>query len=195
MKIKNTRNTKYKILDTNSGFTLIEVLVSLSIIIMMTTLFLANYSGGTRSNNLFLGEQQLVSDLRTSQNRGLGSTPYNGSFPAGGWGIHLSTISNSSYIVFADVNGNETYEVGEADQTKGGQTMPLPAGIIVSALSTVDGSSNPTSLDITSLPPDPVTRIYNGTATSSIGYITLKNTITNQTSVITVNVLGLIQDE
>jgi prepilin-type N-terminal cleavage/methylation domain-containing protein len=180
-------------ISVNSGFTLIEVLISLFIIVVMTTVFLANYKGGERSNNLFLAQQQLISDLRTSQNKGLGSTSYNGSFPAGGWGVHLSTASPNNYIIFADVNGNDAYEAGEADPIKGGQTVLLPPGIIINSLLTVDGVSSPASLDITSLPPDPVTRIYNGAATSSIGYITLKNTVTSRTSIIMVNALGLIQ--
>ena len=185
MKIKNIRNTKYEILNTNQGFTLIELLISLFIIMLMTALFLSNYSAGTRANNLSLGAQQMAEDLRTAQNKALGSTQYNSSFPKGGWGVHFTTASTTKYAIFADASGDKTYQTNEMYQI-----TPLPPSIVITGLS--NGSAQ-SSLDITFLPPDPIVRIYNGTATSTTGYIYLKNTVTGTTAQVKVNILGLIQ--
>jgi Tfp pilus assembly protein FimT len=177
---------------------MIELVISLFIIMMMVALFLANYSAGNNSNNLSLGAQQLVSDIRLAQNKALGATPYNGSQSAGGWGMHIDKNS-PNYILFADVNtpANMKYDsspIDEASLASGGQTFSLPSKIIVSNITANGSVPNPTSLDITFLPPDPSTRIYDGTGTSSdIATITLQNTVTSKTTTITVNVLGLIQ--
>jgi prepilin-type N-terminal cleavage/methylation domain-containing protein len=190
MIIKNIQNN-------NHGFTLIEVLVSLTIIMLMTTLFLSNYNSGIRSNNLSLGAQQLVSDIRSAQDKAIASTPYNGTtFPAGGWGIYFSTSTPSQYILFADSNGNKVYDAGEADPTKGGMIIPLPNSIVISSINTNNVSHPKTNtLDFNFLPPDPSTIIYDSTgiATSSVAWVTLMNTITKQTAKVTVNILGLIQ--
>jgi Tfp pilus assembly protein FimT len=178
----------------NSGFTLLEVTISLFIITLMIALFLANYDTGNRTNDLAGAAQKLASDIRIAQNKSLGSVAYNGSFPIGGWGVHLTTTgSNTSYIVFADLNGNQVYDSSpdEGAIAYGGQVNSLPANIIVSSIVTT--VSTPSTLDITFLPPDPTTRIFDGTSTSSSATITLKQTTTGKTASLTVNVLGLIQ--
>jgi Tfp pilus assembly protein FimT len=179
------RHTIDKIRKNGAAFTLIELLISLFIIMLMVAMFLANYSAGTRSNNLSLGTQQMAEDLRTAQNKALGSTQYNSSFPKGGWGVHFTTASTTKYAIFADTNGDKVYQANEMFQI-----TPLPQSIVITGLS--NGSAQ-TSLDITFLPPDPIVRIYNGTATSTTGYIYLKNTITGATAQVKVNILGLIQ--
>ncbi|MDD5528300.1 MAG: prepilin-type N-terminal cleavage/methylation domain-containing protein [Patescibacteria group bacterium] len=198
MKVKKIRNTRYEIRDTNPGFTLLEVVVSLFIITMMITLFLANYNAGTRSSDLSLGGQKVASDIRAAQNKALGSTAYNGGFPAGGWGAHFDTANNNRYIIFADANApaNMKYDSSpdEANPAYGGQTISLPANIVISSISTNDPSNpSPSSLDITFLPPDPITRIYDGVGTSTVATITFKQTTTNKTVGVSVNALGLIQ--
>jgi len=185
------KNKKFQIsnfqfpISVNSGFTLIELLISLFIIMLMTGLFLSNYTAGTRANNLSLGAQQMAEDLRTAQNKALGSTIFNASFPKGGWGVHFTTASSTKYAIFADSNGDKTYQPNEMYQI-----TPLPQSIIITGLS--NGSAQ-SSLDVTFLPPDPIVRIYNGTATSTTGYIYLKNTVSGTTAQVKVNVLGLIQ--
>ncbi len=182
----------------NSGFTLLEVIISLSIITLMIGLFLANYDAGNRSTNLALSTQQVVSDIRTAQNKALGSTIYGGSFPTGGWGAHFdrSAGNNTSYVIFADANGDKKYNApDEAVISQGGQTISLPPYVNISNIVTNNSSDpNPSTLDITFLPPDPTTRIYgDGANTSSEAWITLKSTIDNRIATVTVNILGLIQ--
>ncbi|MDD4902586.1 MAG: prepilin-type N-terminal cleavage/methylation domain-containing protein [Patescibacteria group bacterium] len=186
-------NTKYQILNTNEGFTLLELLISLSIITMMIALFLANYNAGIRSNELSIAAQQIVSDTHSAQNKALGSTIYNTKFPDGGWGVHFDT-SAGSYKVFADSNGDKIYNSSPDDEALvayGGQTFSLPANVIISSIVTKNG--NQSALDVTFLPPDPITRIYDGIGTSTVATTTLKNLITNKTTTITINVLGLVQ--
>ena len=189
-----------KIRNTNSGFTLLEVVISLFIITMMIALFLANYDAGNRTNDISLAAQKMVSDIRVAQNKALGSTIYSGSFPLGGWGVHFD-LNAGTYKIFADCNNNEIYDAApqpppvcpdESLEQYGGQTFFLPANVIISGLST-PANSNLSSLNITFLPPDPQTRIFDGLGTTTSATITLKQTATGKTSSLTVNGLGLIQ--
>jgi Tfp pilus assembly protein FimT len=190
------KRSKLKISRNNSGFTLAELIVSLFIIVAITAIFLTDYKSGNRSGDLNLSVQQLASNIRLAQNKALGSTTYNGNFPLGGWGVHVDTASKNNYIVFADSNGNKIYNSSpeEGSPAWGGQTVILPDKIIISSIDTND-QANPTpgSLDITFLPPDPSTVLYDGIGTSSVAIITLRNTATNKTATVTVNFFGLAQ--
>ena len=50
-----------------SGFTLIELIVSMAIITMITAIFLVNYRSTTRRADLRLTAQRVVSDIRLTQ--------------------------------------------------------------------------------------------------------------------------------
>jgi|WetSurMetagenome_2_1015567.scaffolds.fasta_scaffold01475_9 prepilin-type N-terminal cleavage/methylation domain-containing protein len=182
---------KYKMRNNNSGFTLLELIVSISVITILIAIFFTNYHGADQRTNLTSVAQKLVSDIRTAQNNSLGSVPYGGVLPAGGWGIHLDTTNNNKYLLFADVNNNKVYDVGEALPASGGSTFTLPANTVISDLT--DGGSH-SNLDITFLPPDPITRIYwSQFSSSTIASIVIKQNIVNRTENVNVNILGLIE--
>lgn len=176
-----------------SGFTLIELIVSVAVIALVTGIFLANYNSTNRRTDLTMTAQELVADIRMAQNYSLGLARYglSGStnVPLGGWGVHfdLTNFGNNKYILFADDNGNKIFESDEANATYGAKETVLPDNIIIVYLS----SGN--KADITFLPPDPITNITG----SASGYeqvdIVLKDTTTNTTKTIRVNYLGLVE--
>lgn len=176
-----------------SGFTLIELIVSVSIIIMVTGIFLANYSSANRRTDLTMAAQKLVADIRLAQNYALGLARYGSSgsttVPPGGWGIHfdLSVYGNNRYVVFADDNGDAVYESGEDIISSGAQVTVLPNNI------TIDSLTLGNSADITFLPPDPLTTITGASATSSQIDIVLKDTKTQSIKTVRVNFLGLAE--
>ncbi len=178
-----------------SGFTLIELIVSVGIISMVTGIFLANYSSANRRTDLTMTAQKLVSDIRMAQNYALGLARYGNSgstnVPPGGWGIHfdLQNYGNNQYVIFADDDGNTIYGSGEADITHGAQVSSLPANISIYSLSTGN------SADITFLPPDPITTITNIStmATSSQVDIVLRDLRTSAIKTVRINFLGLVE--
>jgi len=176
-----------------SGFTLIELIVSVSIIAMVTGIFLANYSSANRRSDLIMTSQKLVSDIRMAQNYALGLTRYglSGStnVPLGGWGIHfdLQSYGTNKYVIFADDNGNGVYDSGEDNISNGAQVTSLPTNISINSLS----SGN--KADITFLPPDPITTITGSSATSSQVDIILKDSKSNTIKTVRVNFLGLAE--
>lgn len=171
------------------GFTLAELITSLIVITIITALFLANYNQANKKTDLTLAAQNLVADIHLAQSQALGMVEFDGASPPGGWGIHLSSVEGGtgSYIIFADLNENQSYDEGEADISAGGRVIDLPATIEVSDL-----SLGP-NLDITFLPPDPITSIYNGTATATEATITLTETRSNNIKTVRLNFLGLAE--
>lgn len=173
------------------GFTLIELVVSISIIGLVTGIFLANYHSTNKQSELTMAAQRLVSDIRLAQSYSLGSKEYGGSVPSGGWGAHFDRVSSpGSYKIFADSNGNKAYDSGEDDKDKGGQTVNFPAGVRVAEINAgvlVD------LVDITFLPPDPTTEIWDGAASYNTAQIKLEGETEDLTKIIAVNFFGLVE--
>lgn len=177
----------------SAGFTLIELIVSISIIAMMSGLFLTNYHSTNKTSELRMTAQKLASDLRLAQNYSLGSKEYGGNMPAGGWGVHLDrVVSPNSYIIFADNDGNMQYDSGEGDVDKGGMVVALPAGV---SIQEINIGSPIDFVDITFLPPDPMTNIWDGASTNNLISIVLTENSTNTTKAVEVNFFGLIEEK
>ena len=193
------------------GFTLIELIVSVSIIALVTGIFLANYSSANRRSDLTMTAQKLVTDIRLAQNYGLGLSRYglSGStnVPSGGWGAHfdLANYGNNKYVIFADDDGDSLFDAGEDNLTYGAQVTTLPANIVIdsikvgTAVGASVGFSTENKTDITFLPPDPITTI-NSPNNYSLGPefnkqvdIILKDLKTNNIKTVRINYLGLAE--
>jgi type II secretory pathway pseudopilin PulG len=162
------------------GFTLVELLVSIFIIILISGIIFANYRVGGQQFALQRSANKLAQDIRRAQAMAMGAAEYAGC-PAGykyGYGIYLTTSTNNKYILFADCDNGKDYDSpGEAV----GDPIPLEAGVKIKTLS----PSSP--LTITFTPPDPTITI----SPSAPATITLGND--SQTKTITVNSAGLIE--
>lgn len=167
------------------GFTLIETIVSISIVVIISALFLANYKYANRQASLTNAARKLASDIRLAQSFTLGSKEFNCDsvikVPDGGWGVFLGSIGKNYYVIFADCNGNkvcdssnEYYQLNTLIDNIEMDSFNPPAG----------------SYDIVFAPPNPTTYI-NSQLNSSV-FIILKNIITNQTKTVFVNFLGLV---
>ena len=161
------------------GFTLIELLVVASIIIILTTTFFANYRGGERQFSLTQSAQKLAQDLRTTEEMALAGEKWAGVFPSGGYGIYFTNNSNS-YILFADLDGDKEYDVGEKVKD-----LFLEENVIISSIS----PSSP--LNITVFPPNPTVTIK-PSGQSAVNSATITITLAGKTKTITINIVGLI---
>jgi len=185
--------------NKKSGFTLIELLVSLFIIALMTGIFLANYRQGERQSDLILTGQLLVSDIRFAQANALGLVMYEGNIPDGGWGVYFDkTNNNDEYIIFADLDEDKFYDVGEANEDHGGRIMKLPNNIEIVNLEVINSSnlssSSVNELNIVFLPPMPKTFINGNYITENKrAIITLRETNLNEEIKVKVNFAGLIE--
>ena len=101
---------KYK--NFKKGFTLIEMLMTLSIFAVITSTVLISHS--KFSGNLLLGSlaYDVALSIRQAQVYGLSvreASVGSGIFDVG-YGVHFDNNSDSSYILFADLNDNSEYD-------------------------------------------------------------------------------------
>ncbi len=190
------------IYNKKKAFTLIEMVISISIIVIITAVFVVDYHSTNKRTDLIMAAQNLVADLHLAQNNSLGLVKYNNSVPAGGWGIHFDA-SSTSYTLFADLDappvgtGYLQYDPNtEGNVDYGARTTILPDNIKILELKT-NGADLNQSVNVTFLPPDPITNIYrvNSGATSTSLEIKLQETQNNSTKTVRVNFLGLVEVE
>lgn len=99
---------KRLIKNLHAGYTMIEMLVVMSIIVIMSVALFANYReiGDQGRVSSFTGK--LREDLYLAQNYSLGGRINNYGVP-NGWGVYFNRNLNE-YIIFSDFNGNKTYD-------------------------------------------------------------------------------------
>jgi hypothetical protein len=180
------------------------MVVSISIITLVSALFIANYRSASKRTDLIMTAQNLVADVHLAQNNTLGLVKYNGSVPAGGWGINFNK-ANNTYTIFADLDAPATPTVpspgymqydpsSEGDTSYGARVTTLPAGLEILDLKLANGTSQ-AQVNVTFLPPDPQTSIYQPitAATSTSLEVDLRETRNNSTKKVFINFLGLVE--
>jgi len=85
------------------GFTLIEMLVVLFIIVLITSIVITGQSNYNKTLLLTDTTYGVALSAREAQTFGLASRKY-GSVQNPGYGLHFSSASPSSYTLFADIN-------------------------------------------------------------------------------------------
>lgn len=181
-------------LSLQTGFTLVELLVSLSIISLLTALFLANYHNTNQRTDLVMAAQTMVTNIRFAQANALGLVRYDGAVPAGGWGVFLSSYSDEKdkYIIFADIDGDQSFSSNESVANYGAKIVSLPNNITIDNLET-DSGQKVEKVNVIFLPPDPITYIATEYGTTTALNIRLKESLNNTTKTIRVNFLGLVE--
>jgi len=191
------------------GFTLIEMITSVSLIVIITAIFIANYRSSNKRSDLIMTAQKLVADIHAAQNNTLGLIKYGNEVPPGGWGIHFDENNPLEYTMFADLDRSASTEppdiypadagfmsydnTTEGDIDKGARVVKLPQGISIIELNTGDDADGSSIANVSFLPPDPKTNIFNGVSTSTFLEITLKEARENKTKTVRVNFLGLVE--
>jgi len=190
-----------------SGFTLIEMLISLGIFGVITGFVMANFRVGSQGDELRASSLLVAGVIRRAQTAALtgettrfcrdesgndgqvcdddadcaAGTCINDA-PRGGYGVHFETTETGKRLMigFVDTNGNGVY-----DATERFRSDNVSANIYVSvvALEPVTESS---SLDILFVPPRPQVKFNNSTG-EPMATITLQHRSTNRTKIVTVN--------
>jgi prepilin-type N-terminal cleavage/methylation domain-containing protein len=188
-----------------SGFTLIEMLVSMGIFAIITGLVIANFRGGKQGDELRIAAQLIGSEVRRTQTMAVGAevVPWcvggsnagavclsgDSQCPGGecirdvprGYGLRLSSSGpdTAKVIGFADINGDGVFQPEEETRR---DNIALSPSITVSSLS----PSSSGSLDIVFTPPRP-TVSFNGNAADPLATVTVTHSATSQTRTVTIN--------
>ncbi len=85
----------------NKGFTLLELVVVMAIVLLLTVLIFPAFRLGEKNFSLENATAKLSRDLRRAEDMALSAKQFQGIVPRGGYGIYVNAATNS-YILFAD---------------------------------------------------------------------------------------------
>ena len=159
------------------GFTIIELVVVMSIILILSAILIPSFKQREETLSLQRSAYKLTQDLRRAQELSMSVKEFRGSIPKGGYGIYLATSQPESYILFADCDGNHLFN-GETEKV---EEIKLEKGVKI---------KSPPSLTISFFPPNP--QVYFSPDASTVS-ISLTND--SQTKTVKVNKAGLINVE
>lgn len=97
--------------NPTSGFSVIELLITISIIVLVTGLALSRYA--SFDNTVLLQSQafEIAFDIRQAQQSGI-SVRATGADTRSAFGIHFDIDKPSQYIFFQDLNNNNVFDDG-----------------------------------------------------------------------------------
>ncbi len=164
-----------KVRNINGGFTLVEMIVVLAIIVVITGIVIFNVGTEQQNSALLRSSQKLSLDLRRAQNYALSSKGFKNDVAVPwGWGVHFFGAGSDSYVIFADRNNNQIYDFNEDLET-----VNFEKGVSL-YFSNIN--------DAVFIPPEPTTVF---TPNQTVASITLINK-NSATRVITINKTGFI---
>jgi len=100
-----------KIFNKKEGFTLFEMVVTLSILIMVMSIVVIGRDHGDRSISLNQSLQFVIQATAKAKGYALGGKTHDGTVSQGGFGVRFVKDENS-LIIFADCNENVEYDAG-----------------------------------------------------------------------------------
>jgi len=171
------------------GFSLIEMIIVISIIGILATTLILNFRAGGRDMALIQVAQQIASDVREVQSMALSSKRYAGQTRCG-YGITFNNAQTYRMYVGPDSRGIDCHSIVEKNFGSG--------DVIVETVTLLDAQVeiSGTFPDIFFEPPDPTTYIDNNdlTVSNAPAEIVLINTV-GKTKKVLVYPSGLIEVE
>lgn len=153
------------LLKNNTGFTLIELMITLSIVTVLLTTVLFNYSTFTDNLAITSAEQEMAIAIRQAQTFGLNvrevsvsSGQFNYAF-----GIYFNPATPSDYYLFVDSNDDKKYTVGSgcgSGSTECVERFTLRNNVRITNVCDSGTCYNNKMLNITFLRPSPDARVY-----------------------------------
>lgn len=109
--------TKFKIFKfkgKKSGFTVLEMIAVIAIVVLISSSMLMQKSGGEDLRRLNMDAQKIVYNLRKAQNYAMSAklSECSGN-PVMPFGVIFNTSSPTSYVFISDCNNNKVYDPSE----------------------------------------------------------------------------------
>ena len=136
----------------NKGVTLVELLVSISVMVIMSAVLLVNWHPAQDSFALRRSVANLSADLKRAQQSSISTKEFNCASSPGeehdGFGIYLETNTPNSYQMYENCNADYVWNSGEEIEV-----LSLENGVEINSLK-VEGVSV-TTLNLLFIPPNP----------------------------------------
>ena len=95
------------------GFTFIELLVSIFIMLLLLLLSFPFYLSINKQLTIDRAATRLVQDIRKVTEMTMSTKEFNNEYPDGGYWIHFPSADPDKYYLFADSDGDHKYDLGE----------------------------------------------------------------------------------
>lgn len=141
------------------GFSIIELIVAISILVIINAVIFASYPKFQQSISLRRTSQEIASTIYQAQTYALSVKEFQGQFP--GYGVRFDKNLPDSFTLFADINGNKSYDV---DSEKV-EEFKIQTGDKISEICGVNEGGENCSLNITDiifLRPNPIIILTDG---------------------------------
>jgi prepilin-type N-terminal cleavage/methylation domain-containing protein len=136
----------------NKGVTLVELLVSISVMVIMSAALLVNWHPAQDSFALRRSAANLSADLKRAQQSSLSTKEFNCSSSPGeeydGFGIYLTTNTPVSYQMYENCSADYVWNSGEEIEV-----LNLENGVEINSLKV--GGVSVTTLNLLFIPPNP----------------------------------------
>jgi len=143
------RKHKQNIQPTQLGFSLIELMVTITIVTLITGIVMVRYSSFNSVVLLKSQSYELALDIRTAQVYGVNAKGASSSF-RGAYGIYFDIGNPNQYILFKDADGDREYDVGE----NVGDTYTIDARFQIASICITPGDCNVSRASIAFQRPD-----------------------------------------
>lgn len=174
--------------NKDKGYTMIELVLVMAMIIIMLGIFFVNYKSGTQNLALQRAANKLMGDIRRAQtlagvDLGCGSHNY-------GINFDRTSSKNTQYNLFSDCNGNKSFNTSDTIEK-----VEIEKGVKICSI-TINSSSK-SKTDLLFVPPDPFllvdgTRRDNSASFTSLNIVICLESDDTQTKTISVNRAGMI---
>lgn len=150
--------------EERKGYTLVELLVVISMIGIMTAVVFISSRNSPKTLTLDRTAQKVSQDIGQVRGMAMGGKQVscNVGGPVNGYGIFFDISDASHYLIYANCDAQKGYS---SNDTQVGGLLPLEKGISISGLKLGSSESVQTKMSIFFLPPDPTVYVSNDSAT------------------------------
>ncbi len=184
----------FKKSERNGGFSLVELLVALSIIILLSTVVISRFSQFKLQVSLTKVAYKFAQDTRKAQGLALSSAQYRDASGAlqsvKGYGVYADQLNNKKYIIYADkAPGTQNYDVADYI-VETVDFSSIEPGIIIKEVDNVVGQT----VSINFTPPNPsttITQLVPGQSRVDVVFALASDQ--TKTKTVSINTAGLVE--
>jgi len=179
-------------MNNKKAFTLIELVVTMSIMVIFTALLFRDYGKDSKIFALERMLQRTAQDLRRTQEMATSALSLDGETGTTGYGIYFNKApgSKTTYVIYRNVNANPYYDSG-VDAIK--ETVNMEKGIEICDIKNNGVSLVAGYISVSFAPPDPINYIEGQSFGQEASIVLCTNETPPVTRTVKINNAGRIE--